>query len=430
MVFDILFLIGCFLCIYNLRIYLGEVFDSLPQYRHNDFKSFLFLIVIIFVLLYYEGIYHHRFDFWQDVKKIFIALFFAYLIVLSIMTITKTSLEYSRLLISIYFFALFVFFPIYKRVYKKVLYKFGYFKQKILIVATKDEIIRLKKEYKLNWYLGLEYSKREYESIIIISKNQQLDDINHYISHYLATNPQIYLVPYITNINFSDAEILEYTNLRYSAITIENRLLNKKNKLIKRVFDIFATFMILPFFIIIHIIISTLIKLDSNGSVLFRQKRLGKNDKDFYCFKYRTMYENSDNILKEYLAQNPDEIEYYQIYHKYKNDPRITKIGRFLRNTSLDELPQILNVLRGEMSLIGPRPYMINEREKLKENKDIILRATPGITGLWQVSGRNNLTFKQRNELESYYIHNWSIWQDIVILVKTIKVVLFKIGAR
>ncbi len=142
------------------------------------------------------------------------------------------------------------------------------------------------------------------------------------------------------------------------------------------------------------------------------------------------MFENSDEILREYLALNPQEVDHYSRYHKYRDDPRVTKFGRFLRSTSLDELPQILNVLRGDMSIVGPRPYMVNEVDKLGEFRDTILRVKPGITGLWQVSGRNNLTFQERMELESWYIKNWSLWGDFIILLKTFSVVFRRVGAK
>ena len=176
--------------------------------------------------------------------------------------------------------------------------------------------------------------------------------------------------------------------------------------------------------------ISLAIFLESKGTIFFRQHRLGKDDNDFICYKYRTMHENSDELLEKYLKENPDEIEYYDEYHKYKNDPRITGVGKILRATSLDELAQIINILKGEMSLVGPRPYMIKESCKLGKAQGFILKVKPGITGLWQVSGRNNLTFKERNDLEVWYIKNWSLWADFVILIKTIKVVIFKVGAR
>jgi undecaprenyl-phosphate galactose phosphotransferase len=186
----------------------------------------------------------------------------------------------------------------------------------------------------------------------------------------------------------------------------------------------------MPLFLFIHLFITVAIKFDSEGKVFFKQPRLGKDKSEFLCYKYRTMYNNSDNLLKEYLQNNPDEIEYYEKYHKYRSDPRVTRVGKLLRATSLDELPQILNVLKGEMSLVGPRPYMLNELDRLGEKSKFILKVNPGITGLWQVSGRNNLTFEERNELEVWYIKNWLLWDDFVILIKTIKVVLMKIGAK
>jgi len=200
--------------------------------------------------------------------------------------------------------------------------------------------------------------------------------------------------------------------------------------MVKRFIDYLLFILIFPFFLILHIIIFFLIKLDSDGPVFFKQKRIGKNGKEFIMYKYRTMLINGDDILEEYLKCHPEEKEYYEKYHKYENDPRITKIGKILRSTSLDELPQIFNVLKGEMSFIGPRPYLPNEIFKLREYKYIILSVKPGITGLWQVSGRNNLTFKERIKLDLFYVKNWSIKLDFIILLKTIKIVILKKGAK
>jgi undecaprenyl-phosphate galactose phosphotransferase len=141
------------------------------------------------------------------------------------------------------------------------------------------------------------------------------------------------------------------------------------------------------------------------------------------------MFEESDDRLTTYLKQHPEEVEFYNIYHKYKNDPRITNIGHTLRRTSLDELPQIFNVFKNEMSFIGPRPYMLNEKEKIGEKADTVLTVRPGITGLWQVSGRSDVDFHSRVKLDVWYIRNWNLWMDMVILLKTIKTVLIKEGA-
>ena len=188
--------------------------------------------------------------------------------------------------------------------------------------------------------------------------------------------------------------------------------------------------MIFPFLIPVMLGIAYKIKRNNpNEKILFKQKRLGKDGKPFSCYKFQTMYEDGDEILNEYLKSHPEEIDYFEKYHKYKNDPRVTVPGHFLRRTSLDELPQIFNVFRGDMSFIGPRPYMLNEQGKIGEEVDTILSVKPGITGLWQVSGRSDVDFLSRIDLDVWYIRNWNLWMDLVILIKTIKTVLVREGA-
>ncbi|MCF6172206.1 MAG: exopolysaccharide biosynthesis polyprenyl glycosylphosphotransferase [Campylobacteraceae bacterium] len=395
-----------------------------------EVQKFTFVFVIILALLYFEKVYNFRYDFWQDTFKVFRALIISFLIILSLLTLTKTHLEYSRLFIALYFILLFVTLPIFKRYAKKIIFLLPFCKQKILILGKESEVIIFKKELQKNWYLGQVYSKKRYEKVIIISQGIEEERLHTLIDEYVKITSEIFVVPYLKDINFMNSDILEYSNIRRNTIQVQNKLLVKRNIWIKNLFDFVVTLMITPLFLFVHILISMAIILNSRGTVFFKQYRLGKDDNDFECYKYRTMYENSEDILKNYLKNNPDEIEYYKEYHKYKNDPRITKVGKFLRISSLDELPQIINVLKGDMSLVGPRPYMLNESDKLGKDKDFICKVKPGITGLWQVSGRNNLTFKERNGLEVWYIKNWSLWADFVILIKTFKVVFSKIGAK
>ena len=169
-------------------------------------------------------------------------------------------------------------------------------------------------------------------------------------------------------------------------------------------------------------------KEDPKGDVFFKQRRLGINGKEFFCYKFRTMY-SDQSFMTEWLEKHPDEKAYYDIYHKYMNDPRITKVGAFLRKTSLDELPQLLNVLRGEMSLIGPRPYMVIEKKDIGRKAPLVLAVKPGITGLWQVSGRSGVDFNERVEMDVWYMKNWSLWNDIIILIKTFQTVINRDGA-
>lgn len=177
------------------------------------------------------------------------------------------------------------------------------------------------------------------------------------------------------------------------------------------------------------LLLALLIRLDSPGPVLYRQRRLGKGGKPFHVFKFRTMRQDADAVLARYLEANPELREEWEKDRKLRHDPRITRVGRFLRKSSLDELPQLLNVLRGEMSLVGPRPIVENEISKYGEVYADYCRVRPGITGLWQVSGRNNTTYEERVSLDRYYVTNWCIWMDLWILARTFPVVLTGYGA-
>jgi Undecaprenyl-phosphate galactose phosphotransferase WbaP len=175
---------------------------------------------------------------------------------------------------------------------------------------------------------------------------------------------------------------------------------------------------------------SLLIKLDSRGSVFFIQGRMGRNRSTFKCIKFRTMFIDGDVRLRDYLESNKAAKDEWGKFAKLRSfDPRVTRVGNFLRKLSLDELPQLFNVLLGQMSLVGPRPYLPQERKEIGKDPDLILETPPGISGLWQVSGRSELSFNERVALDTWYIRNWSLWLDAVILLKTFKAVLTGKGA-
>jgi Undecaprenyl-phosphate galactose phosphotransferase WbaP len=176
-------------------------------------------------------------------------------------------------------------------------------------------------------------------------------------------------------------------------------------------------------------VIALLIRLDSPGAIFYRHTRLGRGGKPFRAWKFRSMVHNAEDVLQDYLDHHPELRESWEREHKLKNDPRVTSIGRFLRRTSLDELPQLWNILRGEMSLVGPRPIVDEEVKHYGDKFELYSKVTPGLTGLWQVSGRNNITYEERVNLDAYYVRNWSVWLDCYILMRTIWVVLFGEGA-
>lgn len=208
------------------------------------------------------------------------------------------------------------------------------------------------------------------------------------------------------------------------AIETYYHLLNKRETVIKRILDTFLTLLLLLFSWPIFLILAILVWVDSKGPIFYTQERLGQDGNIFDSFKFRTMYDQADQMLHDLLESDPAAKQEYETYHKLANDPRITKVGRILRRYSFDELPQLINVLKGDMNLIGPRSYLPRELPAMGDYARIILKVKPGITGWWQVMGRNATSFKERLQLDEYYISNWSIWLDIYIVIKTVWVLI------
>jgi len=200
------------------------------------------------------------------------------------------------------------------------------------------------------------------------------------------------------------------------------------SRILKRSFDILASLMIIMILSPVLLFISRKVKKDG-GPAIYGHERIGKNGLPFKCLKFRSMSVNSKELLAELLAQDSEAKAEWDETFKLKNDPRITKIGHLLRRTSMDELPQLFNVLKGEMSLVGPRPIIHEELERYRDQVDYYLMSKPGMTGLWQVSGRSDVDYETRVYFDAWYVKNWSMWNDIAILFKTISVVLKKDGA-
>ncbi|MBI0446547.1 undecaprenyl-phosphate galactose phosphotransferase WbaP [Deinococcus sp. DB0503] len=214
-----------------------------------------------------------------------------------------------------------------------------------------------------------------------------------------------------------------------ASLEIRNNLRSVRARGVKRVLDFVLGLAGLLVIAPVFLIIAVLIRLDSPGPILYKAARLGRNGVPFSCYKFRSMYLNAEERLQDLLAEDPGLRTEYETYHKLKDDPRVTRIGSLLRKYSLDELPQIINVLRGEMSLVGPRPYLPREQGKMGAMTGLITQVRPGMTGYWQVSGRNSSTFEERLAMDRFYITNWTPWLDMVILLQTVKVVFVGKGA-
>lgn len=207
-------------------------------------------------------------------------------------------------------------------------------------------------------------------------------------------------------------------------LEVGQNLLNQTQKKIKRFTDILIILLALPILVPLFVIIGMLIKIDSKGSIFYTQVRIGSGGKTYKIIKFRSMVQEADKKLSTYLEANPEMRKEYEQYHKLKNDPRITRVGKYLRKFSIDELPQIINVLKGEMSLVGPRPFMPEETGFYNQCYSLYTYVKPGITGLWQISGRSSTSYNTRVNLDDYYLRNWSIWLDVLIFARTIGVVL------
>jgi lipopolysaccharide/colanic/teichoic acid biosynthesis glycosyltransferase len=201
-------------------------------------------------------------------------------------------------------------------------------------------------------------------------------------------------------------------------------LQSRRSRVIKRGGDIVFSLAILSLGSPLYLALALMVKLTSRGPVFYVQQRVGRDYRSFGCIKFRTMRRDADRILSRLLEESPDLQEEFRNDFKLRNDPRITRLGRFLRRSSLDELPQFLNVLRGEMSVVGPRPIVRQELPRYGERMDEVLAVRPGLTGLWQVSGRNNLSYRQRVLLDLRYARHRSLRMDLLIILRTIRVIL------
>lgn len=206
---------------------------------------------------------------------------------------------------------------------------------------------------------------------------------------------------------------------------ISRSLQSLDGELFKRLFDILFSLSVLILFAPVYLLLAFSIALSSSGPIFYVQERVGKNRKRFYCLKFRTMVENADDILLEIMENSPHLRQEFEDNFKLKQDPRITGIGRFLRMTSLDEFPQFWNVLKGDMSVVGPRPLVEEELPRYGRHINKILTIRPGITGLWQVSGRNDIPYPRRVQIDLYYANDKNLWMDMWIIFKTIGVVIF-----
>lgn len=460
-IIDIFSIFLIFLLAYFIRKYIQPlVFPfELPDINTMNFNHILWIMLIWLFFIYYNGLYTKSLSFWDELNALWKVVFFSTIGSFTIIFIGKISDEISRSILLLAGAVALPVMPLTRTNFQKFLRRFGLFKRRVLIIGSGELAQLTLKALNREPHFGYEVvgfidnhvtDRRSIEGIKI---HNGIDKIERYlarsrISDVFIALPElererieqiinkihlkverILLIPALKSIPLIGMELHHFFHEQILFLEIKSNLIRPHNIFFKRAFDIFACIILLIVFLIPMIIISIIITLTSWCNPIFTQCRVGRNGKLFKMYKFRTMHKDAEKILKEMLDKDEKLRSEWETYWKLKRDPRVTKIGSFLRKTSLDELPQLFNILKGEMSLVGPRPYLPEEAKDIQSEMATIWNVLPGITGLWQTSGRSNTSNHYRIAIDLWYVRNWSFWLDIVILFRTVQVVIKGEGA-
>ncbi|WP_439287248.1 undecaprenyl-phosphate galactose phosphotransferase WbaP [Lonepinella sp. BR2357] len=441
-----------------LSLITGEISRYIPNWQLDD-RVLIHLVLSIFGVAWFWirlRHYTYRKPFWFELKEVIRTLLILAVFELAIIAFSK--LHFSRYLWGLTWTIALLIVPFFRVMIKQFLISKGYFVRDTLIIGSGNNAIEAYNALKTENYLGFNIKGFIYTGHNEISTLQNKTQL--YSEHDVLSLPESHNIQYIIALEDDESELqstwlrkLSVKNCRFVSVIptlrglplystdmsflfshdvmllrINNNLAKRSSRFLKRTMDIiFSTLIIIglsPMLLTLYF----LIKKDG-GNAIYGHERIGRNGKAFKCLKFRSMVTNSKEVLEKLLKNDPNARAEWEKDFKLKNDPRITKVGKFIRKTSLDELPQLFNVLKGEMSLVGPRPVIQAELERYNADVNYYLMAKPGMTGLWQVSGRNDVDYDTRVYFDSWYVKNWSLWNDIAILFKTVNVVLKRDGA-
>lgn len=426
----------------------------------SEINTYLIFAVWMFFLLY-EGLYTRRFSFWDEVLSSVKACAYGAVGVFFIGSLGKMSTEISRSIVLFSGMISIAVIPSVRLVLKSLLRRAGLLNRRVLMLGAGKTGRMIAQALRDESNLGYEIvgfldddDAKVGTMVDGIKVHRGVDRASRYVRRSGITDifvampgvgsermrglvnslqhrvDRLFVVPDMFGMAVTGTRLTHFFKAQAFAFEMQNNLAYPINNLIKRAFDLAVCLVFIPLLLIPMGVIALYIRLGSRGSAIFRQERIGRHRRSFMCMKFRTMYEDADARLHAILRDDPEASKEWAAYWKLREDPRVTPAGKFLRRTSLDELPQMFNVLLGQMSLVGPRPYIYREWEALEEYSDIVLGVRPGITGLWQVSGRSDTTFDVRLSLDAWYVRNWNLSLDLVVLLKTVAVVLRRTGAR
>jgi len=422
-------------------------------------RAFGLLALAAVGVFWWRGHYSLRLTFWDELLEILRGLLLAAL--LNGMVVLFAKWPVSRFLWPVSWSLALVLVPLFRAKMKAALLKRGVWQLPTVIVGAGDNAVEAYRAMKSEPLLGFDVKaflavrdgrpetleglpvqrieagallnwleSNGHPHVAIAMSEDDLRQMQNQIELLSLRYKNIHVIPPLAGLPLFGVTANHFFSHEVLLLRVSNNLSVPTLMAMKRVFDfcgaLFGLIALSPLFAYVAWQIK---RQGGPGSVFFGHVRVGINGKPFKCWKFRTMVHNSQEVLDHLLATDQDARAEWDKDFKLRNDPRITKIGAFLRKTSLDEIPQLWNVLKGEMSLVGPRPIITAELERYGDRVDFYLEARPGLTGLWQVSGRNDTTYAERVALDAWYVKNWNLWYDIAIICKTIRTVVSGSGA-
>jgi len=448
------------ICAGRLAFFIRNTLVTTNGLLHVSWLNSYVVFPIIFITFFHVAqLYQRRMQFWKVIQSVFYSCIYANVTIIILLYVTNIAGSTSRLYVFLMWLFSFIFTISFRYVVKKSLEIAGVLQLPVLMIGAGKTAGLLLKAYEGDVGLGYKIvgvlddfgvdrsnvgnvpylgtfadterviKATKVKNVIIAAPGMATKDLNELIYRVQPLVRNLSFVPNLIGLPVGGIEVDSMYNEKMMVLRLRNNLARSYNRHIKFIFDMALTILGTVCISPILFVLAVIIRLDSRGPIIFSHKRVGKNGKIFPCYKFRTMCVNAQEKLNDYLRENPQLKEEWERDFKLKDDPRVTKVGKFLRKTSLDELPQIFNVLKGEMSLVGPRPIIKDEVVKYGNYINDYYMVRPGITGMWQVSGRSDTTYEERVAMDSWYVRNWSVWIDVVMLFRTFKTVVKGQGA-
>lgn len=447
-----------FIALGILDLFTGNLPRFIPQSEFDDRIITHISLCVICIGWFWIRLRHYSYrkPFWFELKELLRTLIIFAVIELSVIAFSKW--QSSRYLWVLTWMIALMIVPIGRALSRKLLDRLGCWKKTTVIIGTgknaADACLALRSEeslgFDVKYMFGATpgYSERTEDITYINDESWLLSHFNEKVVQFVIavesdeSDVRDYWLKMLSIHGFRHVSVIPTTrglplygtdmaflfSHEVMIFRVNNNLAKRTSRFVKRTFDIVCSSLIIlvssPLLVFLYYKVTR-----DGGPAIYGHMRVGRHGKLFPCYKFRSMVLNSQEVLQQLLDSDSLAREEWNRDFKLKNDPRITPVGRFIRKTSLDELPQLFNVLKGQMSLVGPRPIISEELSRYDDNVDYYLMAKPGMTGLWQVSGRNDVDYDTRVYFDSWYVKNWSLWNDIAILFKTVKVVLHRDGA-